>query len=417
MMKVALAVFLGTSVFAHTAMAAEAYTFRGTIAKLPIIVEVSEPDAKGNFVGRYSYEAKGLDIPLHGKQLKNGQYQLHEEAPCTDKICKNAAGDVLEVAPLSFEWTLTGNEENLTGTWSDKKTGKSLPIALQNVGSRTLPESDKVDVPVLDPMVVDFSAAPPTKNTLPYDVLKLERPLKEGDEKTIGDVTYRMDSDTRINLAYPTIVKLGKVDPNRVNDFIKQHRLETSLQTFSCLASAYLGFGWFGQQAMAETKVDIEYASNRLFGFVENQNFDCGGAHPNFSTSHKLVDVKTGKRVIAEKLLRGWVAKDMDGNVVDASKVQDPTSLMFGPDDNLAKYIIDHLDPTIDPGLKNDCGYPDLIKSNLGVYFTSDNLVFTLNDLPHVNFACTVDLAKVPLKQAGSFLTNESKAYFPEMGK
>ena len=167
MMKVALAVLLGTTLLANAAMAAQAFTFRGTLGKSAIIVEVSEPDANGKIVGRYAYEAKGLDIPLHGKQLKEGQYQLREEEPCTDKNCKNAAGDVLELAPLSFEWTLTGDDENLNGTWSDKKTGKSLPIVLQGVGSRTLPESDTVELSVLDPMTVDFSTAPPTKDTMP----------------------------------------------------------------------------------------------------------------------------------------------------------------------------------------------------------------------------------------------------------
>ena len=417
MMKVALAVLLGTTLLANAAMAAQAFTFRGTLGKSAIIVEVSEPDANGKIVGRYAYEAKGLDIPLHGKQLKEGQYQLREEEPCTDKNCKNAAGDVLELAPLSFEWTLTGDDENLNGTWSDKKTGKSLPIVLQGVGSRTLPESDTVELSVLDPMTFDFSTAPPTNDTMPYDVLKLERPLKEGEVQEISGVKYRMDLDLRINLSYPTIVDFGKANPQPVNGFLKQQRLETSLQTFSCLASAYLGVGWFGQQAVAETKVDVEFASSRLFGFVENQNFDCGGAHPNFSTIHKLVDVKTGERVVAEKLLSGWVAKDFDGNVVDASKAEDPASLTYGPNADLAKYVVDHLDPTIDPGLKNDCGYPDLINTNLGVYVTKDNLVFTLNDLPHVSFACTVDLAKVPLKQAGSLLTDEGKAYFAEMAK
>ena len=49
----------------------------------------------------------------------------------------------------------------------------------------------------------------------------------------------------------------------------------------------------------------------------------------------------------------------------------------------------------------------DLVQTNLGVYFTRDELVFNLKGLPHVSFACTDDLVKVPLKDARPLLTDE----------
>ena len=411
-MRISLAVFLSTSAFVHAGMAAEAVTYRGTLAKLPIIVELKEPDAKGNFVGRYSYESKALDIPLHGKVLKNGKFQIREEEPCTEKTCMNNAGEMLEKAPLSFEWTLSKDGANLTGTWIDKKKGKSLPLALTKVGSRTLPESDIVDPTILNPDMIDLSVNTPTKENLPYDALKMEFPLKAGDTQKIGDVTYRMDVDTRINLAYPTILKAGSFEPGPVNDYIKQRRFEVSIDTFSCLAATYLSYGWSGTFAEANTKVAVEYASEHLFGFAENADFYCGGAHPNITTKHKLVDVETGEDVFPETLLSGLVAKDYDGKVVDAVEADNPSSLIYETNEKLVKYILDHLDPAIDPALTSECGYPDLIKTNLAVYFTPDNLVFTLRELPQVSAACAVDLTKVPLKDAGPYLNKEGKSYF-----
>ena len=54
-----------------------------------------------------------------------------------------------------------------------------------------------------------------------------------------------------------------------------------------------------------------------------------------------------------------------------------------------------------------ECGVNDLVRSNLGVYFTQTEMIFTLKDLPHVIFACTSDLVKIPLKDARPFLTDE----------
>jgi len=416
-MRLSLAIFLSTCAFAEASIAAEAVTYRGTLAKLPIIVELKEPDAEGNFVGRYAYESKALDIPLHGKVLKNGKFQIREEEPCTEKTCMNNAGETLETAPLSFEWTLSKDGANLTGTWSDKKKGKSLPLALTKVGSRTLPESDITDVTILNPDMIDLSVNTPTKENLPYDALKMEFPLKPGDTQKIGEVTYRMDTDTRINLAYPTILKSDAFEPGPVNDYLKQRRFEVSIDTFSCLAATYLGYGWSGTFAEANTKVTVEYASEDLFGFVENADFFCGGAHPNITTKHKLVDVETGEGVMPETLLSGLVAKDYDGKVVDAVEADDPANLIYETDEKLVKYIVDHLDKTIDPALTSECGYPDLIKSNLAVYFIADTLVFTLRELPQVSAACTVDLVKVPLKDAGAFLNEEGKSYFEGLVK
>lgn len=411
-MKKTLTAFLSTFIFAHAGMAAEAVTYQGTLAKLPIIVELKEPDAQGNFVGRYAYLSKGLDIPLHGKLLKNGNYLIREEEPCTEKTCMNNAGEMLEKAPLSFEWTLSKDGSNLKGTWSDKKKGKSLPLSLTKAGTRTLPESDIVDPTIMNPTMIDSSQPKPTVKDLPYDALKMEFPLKAGDTKTTGGVTYRMDTDPRINLGYPTILKTDLFDPAVVNTYLAKRRFEVSIDTFSCLGVAYLTYGWSGTGANADTNVTVEYASEHLFGFVENADFFCGGAHPNFTTTHKLVDVETGEAVFPETLLSGLTAKDYNGNVVDAVEADDPASLIYETDEKLVKYIMDRLDPSIDPALTSECGYPDLIKTNLAVYFTSDNLVFTLRDLPQVSTACTVDLTKVPLKDAGSFLNDEGKSYF-----
>jgi len=114
---------------------------------------------------------------------------------------------------------------------------------------------------------------------------------------------------------------------------------------------------------------------------------------------------------VPETLLRGWTATNGDGTVVDPSTVADPSLLSFGPSESLIQFILKNREK-FDDETEKECGYEDLIRSNLAVYFTADDLVFTLQGLPHVIFACTDDLLTVPLKDARPLLTEEGAGYF-----
>jgi hypothetical protein len=399
---------------------ADAATYTGKIGKLPVIVEIAAPREGGTFVGRYAYMSKAADIPLHGTRLAGCGVTLEEEKPCTEKLCKR--GDmVVETAPIAAEWTLKADDQGLSGIWRDKESGKSLPVKLTLKAKRPLPDDNMAGFEAIDPTYVYGTGKPPifTPEQLPYDFIKLERPFKQGAVTNLGDVAYRMDEDTRTGLAYPTVLKLGSEDPAPLNAYLLQQRLQFSLPAFDCLAAAYLGFDWggFGGQGTTGYEesgaiVTVEHFSPRLLGFVESGSFYCGGAYPDNFANQYLVDAKTGQALIAEQLLRGWVATNTDGAVVDPATVEDKSSLTFGPSDELVKFITSHLDASIDASMKSDCGIDDLIRTNLSVYFTDTDMVFTFKDLPHVIFACTTDLASVPLKDARPLLTEAGAKYF-----
>jgi hypothetical protein len=234
----------------------------------------------------------------------------------------------------------------------------------------------------------------------------------------MGDSAFRLDEDTRAQLTYPVIVKLGNEDPAPLNTYLHQQRLQWSLPAFSCMSRIYMGFGWQGQPSDTGTNgyegndtVSVLNLTPRLMSIEEGGSYFCGGAYPDNFITHRLVDARTGKPLVANSLLRGWVAKDADGKVVDPKTVEDPSTLTFGPSDDLVKYVISHRTKRDDQA-EADCGIDDLIASNFGVYFTRDAMIFTLDDLPHVIFACGDDLVKVPLKDARPFLTDAAAKYF-----
>jgi hypothetical protein len=420
-----LTAFLLLTICAPSAFADEVVTYAGTLGKANIIVELQVPGKGGAFFGRYAYMIKGIDIPLHGTST-DGRWTIEEEKPCTDKICKKANGDVIDNAPIGAEWSLKPDNsgDGLEGTWTDKDSGKTLPVKLAKRGVRTL--ADNVgSVDMLDP-----SSSPEmqdsykilTAKDLPYDFLKLDRSYKQGKVVTIGDSAYRMDLDSRTGLDFPTVTKLGGADHAALDRGLTNQRLRWVSGAFWCYSVAYLGYGWSGSGGEGTSgfedggaQVTVDYLTPRLMGITESGSQYCGGAHPNNFESHQLIDTRTGKTLGTKDFLKGWVARDVGGDIVDAAKAADPVMLTWGPDDELAQYVLDHRKS--DTNTDDDCGIPDLVKTNLGVYFKGDKMILALVDLPNVSFACGGDMVEIPLKEARPFLTEAGAKYFAELDK
>jgi hypothetical protein len=412
-----LRIALACSILAASpALAAEAVTYKGTIGKIPVILEMTDGNSSGSFAARYAYLSKGVDIPLHGT-TKDGSLSIEEEAPCEEATCRNAEGDLLDVPPIGADWTLTSQKSRLTGTWKDRKSGKSLPITLERIASRTLADGPET-IDSLDPVsaIVGWTDAKLTPAMLPYDFLKFDYPAKKGSETSFEGATIRMDSDPRTETAYPVIVKLPGADTKAINTWLQQQWLQYQFNPYYCMSTAYLGLGWSGSGGQGTTgledggSVSIEYLTPRLLGLVENGSSYCGGAHPNHFEERHFADVRTGETIEAERLLKGWVPTDSDGQEIEPAQVTDENHQRYGPNSELVDFVSARRNKS-DPSVESDCGMNDLVASNLGVYFTKQELVFNLKGLPYVNFACTDDLVRIPLKDAKPLLTKEGARY------
>lgn len=98
--------------------------------------------------------------------------------------------------------------------------------------------------------------------------------------------------------------------------------------------------------------------------------------------------------------------QNFSGEEVDPAKLTKDDAVKYGPNAELVKFINDRRDKS-DASFETDCAMSDLVQSNLGVYFTKDEIVFNLKDLPHVIFACGNDLVRVPMKDARPLLNEE----------
>jgi hypothetical protein len=401
---------------ATSAFAVDAVTYKGTIGKIPVILEMAEGTDSGTFAARYAYRSKGIDIPLHGTLDLDDGIRIEEEAPCTDTICKGADGNVLEVPPIGADWTLesSNDEQQLNGTWKDRKSGKSLLVMLTRVGSRSLGDSKGESVDDLDPSSAAREATTfLTPKDLPYDFLKLDHKVKQGPETVVDGATIRMDTDPFTATSYPTILKLPGADTRAINTWLRQQWLQLQFNPYYCKSKLYLGYGWWGNEVDGSNGfwddgpgVTINYLSPRLLGLSESGSFFCGGAYPNHFIDYRFAEVATGKPIVAESLLKGFVLKNSSGEAVDPAKVGKDDYVKYGPNAELVTFINDRRNKS-DASVENDCMMGDLVQSNLGVYFTRDELVFNLKGLPHVIFACGDDLVRVPSKEARPLLNDE----------
>lgn len=410
---------------ASNGTAAEAVTYSGTIGKLSVIVELGKGKSGRFEAGRYAYMRKGTDIPLHVETAKNGILTISEEKPCTETLCRGADGKLADVAPIAAIWILQADGADLFGKWSDNESGKTLSVRLRKKGGRTIRDDDDI----LDAISPDAAGSELPGSLvlrpaeLPYDFLKLDNPLTAGAVTNIGGVSYRMDQEPRLSgLEYPTVLSVGGGKPAPVNKYLVQQRLQFELSSFSCLSRAYLGFGWSGVGGEGGngfnggSQVVVTHFTPRLIGITESGSFDCAGAHPNNFSNFRLADARTGEALIPEQLLSGWIATDDDGNTADTSRSTKDRDLTWGPSEELINYVKENREK-MDDDSERACGYDDLIAQNLGVYFTQDRLVFMLQGLPHVIFACGDDMVTVPLKEASPLLTKKGASYFQALDR
>lgn len=405
---------------ASPVLGVEARTYQGTIGKLPIILEITDPLPNGRREGRYSYKNKGIDIPLHAPAGAKSGIALEEEAPCTPKTCSGPGGEGAErkPAPIAADWALKGDEKRLTGTWTDRKSGKSLPVSLDFVDSRAVSDDIGPDMTLL----VDYLNFGESAEQYPYDYLKLKGPYRKGTPQEFNGSTFRIDEDERIGAGYPVIESLSSGSPEAANAWLISQRMAMVLRDYACAATDYQGFGWnefvqdIGRPYRSEQSGRLEYLSDRLVGVTEAGSFFCGGAHPDNTVYYKLGDVKTGRSIVPESLVKGFVFRDYDGKEMKPEEVTDerPGRYVADPDliDRIKKDRI--VDENEDEG---GCEMDMLIEQYLSVAFKGHNLVYQLKDIPNYAAACANDLLVVPLDKARDELTEEGQSYILELDR
>ncbi|MGV8951971.1 MAG: hypothetical protein ACOH2M_12770 [Cypionkella sp.] len=416
------------------AFAAEATTYKGTLNGSPIIVELTDL-SDGPVIGRYSYLAHGVDIPLQaaGSNANGSHVVLSEEAPCAPGLCLVDENYTVTSWPLAATWTLdVAANGTLTGTWQAEGKSSPLAIALKKAGQRTLPDDAEHSVLTLHESVFEQAYSSDTvfsAETAPYDALKMAVTLKQGPVQELQGSHFRYVTDPRTQFAYPRLLDLADgSDVGPANAALAAAHARVNLSAFDCLSQIYAGFG--GRDDMLENGIGtlagyedetvlMTYLSPTLTTWTESGSTFCAGAYPNNHDNVSMVDTQTGDTFQLSRVFKDWTAlsnrRDYGAPVDQAAALAAPQDYTWGAGQALIDYAIAHR-TTDDPSYEDDCGMDELIASNLGFRFLpDDSVVFTLEDLPHVVFACGADLLTVKLADIPELLAPTASEVFPSL--
>jgi hypothetical protein len=408
---------------------AEAVTYRGDLNGLAIVLELSEPAeaATPELVGRYFYQSEGVDIPLHARAVASGHLELAEEAACEGDDCEIEPNGLITPRVPTAIWSLdiAGNGARLTGTWGPEGS-KLVPITLERTGTRPF-------VPYDPPSPADLAEyslyllggeGPPTRDSSPYDFLKVHGPVSHSGKTRWGNVEFDYVTDPRTLFAYPRITDTGSGARAPANDFLEQRDWGMRLAALNCRSQIYLGMSMGGQVPIEggslggfdEEVIEVHYLSPKLLSFTESGSLFCGNAHPYNHATPFNIDVQTGQPIDLSRVFKGWIASDFaSGETIDIETARaDPGNYHWGADLALADFIIAQHPSLGSAEIDEECGYPDLVRTNLSIRFAMpDQVIFGLDDLPHVLGACAQDLYDAPIGELRDLLLPEANTYFP----
>ncbi|WP_193337071.1 hypothetical protein [Devosia beringensis] len=436
-MRLALVAILSLAI--TPVLALEAVTYKGTLGKFDIIAELTDP-ASSTIVGRYSYMSKGGDIPLDAMESTGGSIALSEETPCAEETCIQNDDGVVVDPPIGATWTLqwSATDNTLTGAWqATGKAGKTLPIALKEIGRRTLPEGAELTPYDLYDSVFQLSYGGLSgfnAQSAPYDFAKMDVPLELGDTQAVEGSTIRFVTDPRTRFAFPRVVALADGSaPDAANRGLAARHAKISFRAFDCLAQIYAGFGanqysiGMGPGTLGDydsETIAVSYLSPTLMSWMESGSTWCGGAHPDNHSNSFSLDVRTGATLALAKVFKDWTATSRktgndDGAAIDQAAAADaPDDYYWSAGQKLIDYVIANRLPDPDADFEAECGIDELIATYLGARFVpGDRVLLTLEGLPNVVAACGGDLLTVRLADITELLAPTAGDYFPSLAR
>lgn len=360
--------------------------YEGTIGKAPVVIEIVR---QGNLTtAQYFYSRYHLNIPLKA----SGALSFEERTNCYEDAC-----------PLVGKLQLKATPAGLAGQWlgqAGKKVNRD--IALKKVAERRFTPSERIaDAAMLRSGMAYDNPASALDN--PYLSRLYNSGLTLGKTTDRGGYAFQAVTDKATGVTGLRLTRAPEVKTlpaaNRILDGRRLLMVEGAL---SCLGESKESSPAGGTAGgYDETNSDLTYVSATLMTLEESGSTYCGGAHPNNSWTRITYDLRSGKALDVNRVLKlyanpGDAATDTPEYAALKAKLT-PKS----------------------PWFVGDNGIPDCLGEDVGygysLSFGDKGLVFSLTDLPHVMGACMGEYYVVPYSELKPLWRPEAKSYFPSL--
>lgn len=259
--------------------------YKGTIGKYTVYADltVSAFETGTEIYGVYFYESQCHDIPMEGK-LIGSKYVIN-------------AGVAINDPEYQEHFTLVKVGKSLNGSWEYK--GKKLDVVL-----REFNPADIGNKYMRNPFVLEKSLSEIEQIRTSYAVFEKTdsvTPLENGFELTWYKEKHWDSYLFRVTKGLPAETMQW------VNDFLEAEQLSS----FNGYAACTSPFGW----GEFSSGIHNCFINEDFLSYEESVGYDCGGAHPDFSTIQFNLSLKDKQLLRAEDLLHfPGVVKRTDHN-------------------------------------------------------------------------------------------------------
>lgn len=396
MKKLVLSIFLLLVLSANTAFAkSNIYqnVYKGKIGNQNVVFEIIE--AKENSItrkitARYFYEKHRTLIQTIASL--NGTKLLLKESK---EDCVYNENDCEIRAAISLQYI----GKKLVGKWVGKNN-KTYLVELSLISSRTFANNN-------EPKTI-FELQNYSNNDFSMNKfleLQLNPSNKIGVKTQIGSTSYAQVTDIYTGVNYPYLISFKNEKVlKKIQNLMKINRMQMVSYALECkgqVQSMGSASGTFGSWDEYQSK--IIFVDENLLVIEESGSTYCGGAHPNNTLSHTIYDLVKGEVFNANNYFYLYENFKSEYEFDKTKKYQDFLTKL----DENSKYFI---------GVKEEEFYKDCIEGGLShelsIHFDNKNVIFSLENLPHVIGACMGDYFKVPYKDIMPLMRPEGKKFF-----
>jgi hypothetical protein len=239
--------------------------YAGTLGQTNVVFKLEKPGGT-DLSGAYFYRNHARDIQLDG-MLSGSSLMLEEHG--------------LYGAQSKAKLELKPEPNGFSGTWTNRKSGKVLPVKLHAVTPAELNAVKLPNTPLLRKWKLEE----------PYEYLRFDTPLKAMNLEKVNGKNVQWWLEPRSKISFFRLAAQSKA----VNDTLTDEYFQMASNALQCPNDSEDGFTF-------DPKIVLY--SKRILSMTASVFYDCGGAHPDGYSENLTLDLQSATVLKLEDVYR-----------------------------------------------------------------------------------------------------------------